>query len=274
MKPVKLPAAALMAGAAAGVLQLAGGLKTAPGMAPMPVDLTLLALGLLLPPLLLLAATRHWRLDPLLALPLAGALLLPFWLVVAAAWSPSRIVAPAKLADVVLVAPLMLAAGMLIGAEPAARRALAGASLLAGLVLAAGFVLAARSGALVQDALAAEAQRANYQIAGLAMAIAAGLAAVRAAEARGRLRATAWILAVAGLAAAAMLPGGRAALVSLGLGAAMAPSGAATSSSASSSGRLGRLGRSPTFGAETRRAATASSAAPTTPARWLCASSS
>ena len=223
MKPVKLPAAALMAGAAAGVLQLAGGLKTAPGMGPMPVDLTVLALGLLLPPLLLLAATRHWRLDPLLALPLAGALLLPFWLVVAAAWSPSRIVAPAKLADVVLVAPLMLAAGMLVGAEPAARRALAGASLLAGLVLAAGFVLAARSGALVQDALAAEAQRANYQIAGLAMAIAAGLAAVRAAEARGRLRATVWILAVAGLAAAAMLPGGRAALVSLGLGAAMAP---------------------------------------------------
>lgn len=215
--------AALLAGLLAAALQFAGGLKTAPGTGTLPIDLTIGAALALLPLLALLLATRRWRLDPALAWPLAAALLLPFWLVVAASWTPSQEVARAKLLDIVPAGPAMLAAGMLVGAEPAARRGLTAGSLLAGLGLAAGFALAAHGGGLLRDAVANPAGRANYQVAGLAMAVAAGLAAVRASESRHALAALPWLAAVAALAVAALLPGGRTALLALGLGVALAP---------------------------------------------------
>jgi len=64
--------------------------------------------------------------------------------------------------------------------------------------------------------------RVQYQLAGLAIACAAGLAAVRLVEARGAAR-LAWGLAVLALAVAVLLPGGRAALLGLGLAVAGAP---------------------------------------------------
>jgi O-antigen ligase len=219
---VGLRPVALLAGLAAGLLQFAGGLKTGTPLAALPVDLTLAAVLLLLPALALLAGTRRWRLEPLIALPLAGALLLPLWLVVAGSWSVSRDVAAAKLIDLVLGAPVMLLAGMLVGAEPMARRMLAAVSLLAGLVLAACFALGASDGSLLRGALQGEAARANYQIAGLGMAVAAGLAAVRTAEAPLPL-APLWVAMVAALALAALVPGGRTALRALGCGVALAP---------------------------------------------------
>ena len=80
---------------------------------------------------------------------------------------------------------------------------------------------AARNGTLVQDALSAEGAKANYQIAGLAIASAAGW---RRCGRRRRAAPRGCLAGGAGrLAAAALVPGGRAALVALGLGVAVAP---------------------------------------------------
>ena len=121
-----------LAGAAAAALHFAGALKSAPLLARLPADTTVLAALAAAPLLVLLAATRRWTLAPALALPLAAATALWLWLVVAALWSPSRIVAADKLRDLVLLAPPLLLAGLLVGADGAARRMLAGATLLAG----------------------------------------------------------------------------------------------------------------------------------------------
>jgi O-antigen ligase len=215
------PLLALLAGGLAATLQLAGALKTAPPFAALPFDLTLMSFAALLPPLALLVATTRWRLDPVLALPLAAALALPLWWVVAGSWTASRIVASDKLPEIVLAGPAMLAIGMLVAAEPAARRGLAAASLLIGVALAA--VILWRFAGGWQAALDPAEGKVHHQLAGLALAIAAGLAAVRAVEARGVLRALAWLGLVGVLAAASLLPGGRTALLALGLGVALAP---------------------------------------------------
>jgi O-antigen ligase len=212
---------ALLAGWLAATLQLAGALKTAPPFAALPFDLSLIAFAALLPVLALLAATARWRLDPALALPLAAALVLPLWWVVAGSWTASRGIAADKLPEIVLAGPAMLAIGLLVGAEPAARRGLVGASLLIGAALAA--VILWRFAGGWQAALDPEAGKVHHQLAGLALAIAAGLAAVRAAEARSRSRSLCWLVLVATLALAALLPGGRTALLALGLGVALAP---------------------------------------------------
>jgi O-antigen ligase len=217
-------AVALATGGLAALLQLAGSLKTAPALDFIPVDLTLAALLALLPCLALLAATRRWHLDAGLAMPIAAAALLVLWLVVAGTWTASRAVAAAKLPEIVLAGPVMLAAGLLAGADPMARRALAGGSLLIGLALAGliGWSILGDGWSGVA-ALGTEQARVHYQLAGLAMAIAAGLAAVRAAAAAGLVAALGWVALVLVLAAAALLPGGRTALVALGLGVALAP---------------------------------------------------
>ena len=219
-------AVALAAGALAALLQLAGGLKTAPALDLIPFDLTLAALLGLLPCLALLAATRRWQVDAGLALPIAAAALLMLWLVIAGAWTASRTVAAAKLPEVVLAGPAMLAAGLLAGADPAARRALAGTSLMIGLLLAAVIGWSAAQGAsgwLGRVASEEERGGVHHQLAGLALAIAAGLAAIRAATVPGRLAALGWFGLVVLLGVAALLPGGRTALVALGLGVTLAP---------------------------------------------------
>jgi O-antigen ligase len=223
MNAAPLLPVAMLAGAAAGLLQLAGALKTAPPLAALPFDLSLAALALLLPLLCVLAATRRWWVEPALAVPLAAALVLPLWLVVAGSWTVSREVAAAKLPEIVLAGPLMLAAGLLVGAENTARRALCGASLLIGLGLAAIVAWQAAGGWAVRALLDQARSGVHHQLAGLALAIAAGLAAVRAVEAERAAAALLWLGLVLGLAAAALLPGGRTALLALGLGVALAP---------------------------------------------------
>ncbi len=211
------------AGAVAGVLQMAGALKTAPPLAGLPFDLTLACLVLLLPLVALLLATRRWDVSPGLALPLAAAALLWLWLVVAGSWSASRLVLAQKLPELALAGPAMLAAGLLVGAEPVARAALCRVTLGIGLLLGALVGWGALGGwqALVQGQDPDQA-RVHYQLAGLAMATAAALAALAAAEARG-LRRLAWLLVVLGLGAAALLPGGRTALAALVLGVVLVP---------------------------------------------------
>ncbi len=217
--PLAVPLAALAGGAAA-VLQLAGALKTAPLPLALPLDLTLAALLALAALLPLLAATHRWRIGRGVALPAAAAALLWLWAVVAGSWTASRLVVADKLVDMVLVAPAMLAAGLLVGAAPAARAALAAGCLLAGVALAALLGWGVLSG---QPLAAPAAGAANYQVIGLAMAIAATLAALRAVEAPHPLLALPWLALAAGLGFAALLPGGRTALLALGLGVALAP---------------------------------------------------
>ncbi len=214
---------ALAAGGLAATLQMAGALKTAPPLARLPIDLTLASLALLLPALALLAVSRRWRVDPAIAPPLAAAGLFWAWLVVAGAWSPSSVILAAKLPEVVLAGPLMLAAGLMVGAEPASRRALSATTIAIGALLAAIVAWGVVGGWALEALLEAEAQRLQYQLAGLAMATAAALAAVKLVEAPSWPGRAFWAALILALAAAALLPGGRTALVALLLGVALAP---------------------------------------------------
>jgi O-antigen ligase len=141
---------------------------------------------------------------------------LPLWLVLAGGWSASRLVAAERLRDVVVLGPAMLAAGLLLGGEPRARAALVGVTLLGGALVVLG--LAARPFVPAQLK-----EPVNYQMAGLALAAAATLAALRAAEARGPLALLFWLALASGFALVALLPGGRMALLALALCAVAVP---------------------------------------------------
>ncbi|HEY8613060.1 MAG TPA: O-antigen ligase family protein [Roseomonas sp.] len=216
---------AALAGLPAAGMQFAGALKSAPPLANLPFDLTLLCAAALVPGLLLLAAGTRWRALPVLAPPLACSGLLWLWLVIAALWSPSREVLAAKLPEVVLVAPAMLLAGLVVGGDPGARRVLAGATLAFGPFIAASIAWGLASGQVVLGGAVGanpELVRVQYQLAGLAIACAAGLAALRAVETRGAWR-LGWLVLTTMLGVAGLLPGGRAGLIALGLAVALAP---------------------------------------------------
>jgi hypothetical protein len=220
--PILPRAPAAAAGCLAAVLQMSGALKTTPLLDALPFDITTASLALLLPALALLAATRRWVVAAPLALPLAAAALLWLWLVLAGSWTASRLVVEAKLPEIALAAPAMLAAGMLVGAEDTARRAFCRGCLGIGLLLAAIIAWGASAGWL---ALARDLARTSvhHQLAGLALATAAALAAVAAVEVRAWPLRLGCCLMVLALALAALLPGGRTALVALLAGVALAP---------------------------------------------------
>lgn len=206
------------AGAIAAVLHFAGALKSLPVLGHLPVDLTVVALALLLPALGALALDRRWRLHPGLGPPLVFAVMLLLWLVVSGAWSASRAVAVEKLVQAAVLGPFMLLAGLLIGADPQARRRLTGTTIAIGLLVGAGIVLGLAADALVlggRRGADPERVRVAYQVAGLAIACAAALAAVRAVEAKGGFGLLFWALVTASLGAAALVPGGRLALLGL-----------------------------------------------------------
>jgi O-antigen ligase len=219
-------ALAAAVGVLAAMLHFAGALKSAPLLAGLPFDLTAAAaLGLLaLMPVFL--AARSWHADPALALPIAACAGLWLWMVLAGAWSPSSIILRAKLTDAVLLGPAMLAAGLVVAGDARALRALATATIAIG-----AFVAAAIAWGLATDRVVLggapgahpDLVRVQYQIAGLAIASAAALAAVRAAEAPRLAPRIGWLGLVALLGAAALLPGGRAALAALALALAVAP---------------------------------------------------
>ncbi len=216
---------AALAGLPAAAMQFAGALKSAPPLANLPFDLTVLATAALAPGLVLLAAGSRWRARAVLALPLACAGLFWLWMVVAALWSPSREVMAAKLPEAVLVAPAMLLAGLVVGGDPGARRVLAGATLALGPLIAGSIAWGLAQGQVVLGGAVGanpDLVRVQYQLAGLAIACAAGLAALRAVEARGFWRLP-WLGLTALLGVAGLLPGGRAGLIALGLAVALAP---------------------------------------------------
>jgi len=212
-----IPAALLAAGSGlwAATLQFAGALKSLPGLADLPADLTLLAGLGLFASLLLLLPLRRWRLAPGLALPLAGAGRLLLWLRLAGGWSLSRDVLAEKLVQIVLLGPPMLFAGMLVGAEPTALRRCCMATIGIGLLVAAATTWGVVTGTVMLGGEAGadpDRVRVQYQLVGLAIASAGGVAAVQAVAGPGWARAG-WLLLVALLAAAVLIPGGRAALL-------------------------------------------------------------
>ena len=220
--------AALLAagtGLVAAVLQFAGALKSLPGLATLPVDLTLVAALLLLPSLAVLLLVRDWRIGRGLALPLLGAGLLLLWLVLAGCWSSSRAVLAEKLPQAVLLGPLMLAAGLLVGGDGPSLRRFAAAVVAIGLLVGGGVAWGVATDQVVLGGqLGADPGRVRvqYQLVGLAIACAGGLAALRLVAARGAAR-LGWGLALLALAAASLVPGGRAAALALGLDVAGAP---------------------------------------------------
>lgn len=226
----RLDMAALAApmGALAAVMQFAGALKSAPALANLPFDLTLAAFALTLPMMLLLMVSRRWDIGRGTAIPLAGAGGLWLWMTLAGAWSHSHEILPAKLVDLVLLGPPMLLAGMVAGADSQARQWLVGATLVIGPLVGLSVALGMRDGSVVLGGMVGarpDLVRVQYQLAGLAMACSAAMAAVKALEARGLAR-LAWLALVGGLAVAVLLPGGRAALLALALTATAAPAAA------------------------------------------------
>ena len=219
------PLFAALAGLAGAVLHFAGALKSTQAVAALPFDITLLALLALLGLLPLLALGRAWLLSRALGPPLAACGLLWVWWVLAAAWSPWGEGVADRLPEVVLAGPLMLLLGLLIGADPAARRVFAAAVIWLG-----AFVAVSIAWGLATDAVVLGGQvgadparvRVQYQVAGLAIACAAGLVALRATAARGWL-AMFWLALLGALAVGVLLPGGRAALVELCAVVALAP---------------------------------------------------
>ena len=221
-EPARLAAAS---GLLAAALQFAGALKSLPGLAALPLDLTLLLALSLLPALALLLLDRAWEIRPILAAPLLAAALLLLWLTLAGSWSNSRLVLAEKLPQLVLLGPAMLLAGLLVGADAASLRRLCGTVVVIGLLVGAATAWGVVSGTVILGgALGQDPQklRVQYQLAGLAIACAAGLAALQAMEAQGARRAG-WVAILLLLGLAVLVPGGRAALLGLLLGAAGAP---------------------------------------------------
>jgi len=219
-------AVALLAGAAGAVLHFAGALKAVAPLAALPADLSLLALMATLAGLVLLLAVRDVVLSPALAPPLLAAGALWLWWTLAATWSPWPAEALLRLRDILLLGPLMLAAGLLLGADARARpgfmAATLGIGLLVGLAVAEGLW---RGSLVLGGELGRDPTRLRvaYQIAGLSIACAGGLAALRFAEAAGVLARLGWGAVLLLLGGLALLPGGRAAFLALLASVAAAP---------------------------------------------------
>jgi len=213
------PLFAVLAGICAALLQFAGALKTTPPLAALPFDLSLAAAAGLCGLLPLLLAGGGWRIGRAVALPLLGAAGLWLWWVVAAAWSMHGELAQGKLLPMVLLGPVMLLAGLLLGADDDSRGALGawvvGIGIFVGVAVAWGL---ASDGVVLGGRVGADPARTRvqYQLAGLAVATAAGLVATRLVELRRPVAVLAAAVALLGLMAAVFIPGGRAALLAMG----------------------------------------------------------
>ena len=195
MRPQRQPFAG-GAGSAAAAVHFAGALKSLPGVAALPVDLTVAAAAALLPLLLLTRrgsalapgpGARRCR-SPAASCCRCG------WSS-AGSWSASAAVLAEKLPQAALLGPAMLVAGALVGADAAARRGFCSATLGIGLLVGGAVAWGVATDAVVLGgAPGADPARVRvqYQIAGLAIACAAGLAALRLVEARGAAARLAW----------------------------------------------------------------------------------
>jgi O-antigen ligase len=223
--PGTTPLFAALAGLAGATLHFAGALKSTPAGAALPFDITLAAMLALLGLLPLLLLGRGWRLAPGLGPPLAACGLFWAWWVLASTWSPWTAGVADRLPEIILAGPLMLLLGLLLGADPMARPVFATAVIWLG-----AFVAVSIAWGLATDAVVLGGRvgadptrvRVQYQVAGLAIACAAGLVALRATAARG-LALLFWLALLLGLGVGVLLPGGRAAFLALAATVALAP---------------------------------------------------
>jgi O-antigen ligase len=173
-----------------------------------------------MPLLVLCAMTRGWEIAPEIGLPLAAIGALWLWLVLAGCWSASGALLAAKLPEITLLGPIMLLAGLIVAGDDAALRGFCVGVFGAGAAVAASLAANLAEGSVALGGLPGmdpEKWRIAYQVTGLAIATAVALAAVHLAEARGVFFAMFWLGVALALALGALLPGGRAALVALGL---------------------------------------------------------
>ncbi|MFN9090526.1 MAG: O-antigen ligase family protein, partial [Alphaproteobacteria bacterium] len=180
----------------------------------------ILSAALALPLLSLCAITRPWLVAPEIGLPIAAIGALWLWLVLAGCWSASGTVLSAKLPEIVLLGPIMLLAGLVVAGDDAALRGFCAGVIGAGAAVALSLANNLAQGSVALGGLPyadAEKWRVAYQVTGLAIAMAAALAALHWAEARGALLGCFWLGATLALALGVLLPGGRSALVALGL---------------------------------------------------------
>jgi O-antigen ligase len=214
-------------GAIACLLIFTGVLKSLPGVATLPVDITPVLLGLALLHLAFALVARRHHLPA--AVPAIFALHAGLALVaiVSAGTSQGRFIVPDKLRDVVLVAPIMLAIGVAVAADARAFRAFLGTAKLLG-PLMGGFIAGAFALGLVDVVVqfggrgSVATQRVQYQLANLLIALAASGYAIAAARTRGPWRLM--NLAMVGLLAfAALIPGGRSGFIGLGIAAVTGP---------------------------------------------------
>ena len=173
---------AWLAGAATALLHLAGGVKSIPLIGALPIDFTVLSAGLALPLLALCALTRRWVVAPALGVPLLAIATLWLWLILAGCWSASGAVLAAKLPEIILLGPVMLLAGLIVAGDQTTLRGFCAGVLGAGALVAASLAANLAGGSVALGGLPGadpEKWRIAYQVTGLAIAMAAALAAVR-----------------------------------------------------------------------------------------------
>jgi O-antigen ligase len=201
------------------MLIFTGVLKSLPGVANAPIDITPVLLGINLLHLAFALASRCFALPatvPVLFLLHATFATLA---IISAATSPGRDIFPDKLRDVVLVAPVMMAIGVAVAADPRAFRRFLLAAKVIGPAMG-GFIAAAFALGLVNVVVQfggrgnLQTQRVQYQLANLLIALAACAYSIDALRTRGLRR-----LASAGMTAlmafAALIPGGRSGFIGL-----------------------------------------------------------
>ncbi len=213
-----------LAGVAAAALQYAGALKSTPLGGVAPVDLTWLAgacvLGLLP---FLLARASGWRCDPAVLASLACFAALAGWAVLGGLWSAGADGLAAKLYDLLLFGPVALLIGFCVGLHAHALAGFCGAVVLIALGVGGSVAIGLADGGMVLGGAAdTDLLRVQYQIAGLSVASAGAVGLVQVVRTRGARRLF-WLAVVLGCGLAALLPGGRLALLALALTALAAP---------------------------------------------------
>ncbi|WP_431283293.1 O-antigen ligase family protein [Humitalea sp. 24SJ18S-53] len=222
---VARPGLAVIAAVPLAAMHFGGALKSAPVVSAVPFDITILAGAVAIPALALLASGRRWHVSRAVALPIGAAAGLWLWFTIAGLWSGSGAVLSAKLREMVLLGPAMLLAGVVVAGDPRALAAFSRATLAIGVLVGAAVAWGLLVGGVVLGGaldVRPDAVRVQYQITGLAIASAAALAALAAARRAGGPRML-WLGLTACLAAAALLPGGRAGLLGLALAVTLAP---------------------------------------------------
>jgi O-antigen ligase len=201
------------------LLIFTGVLKSLPGVATAPIDITPLLLGIVLLHLAFALASRRYILPPSVPALFALHAALAGLAILSAGTSAGRDIFHDKLRDVVLVAPVMMAIGVAVAADHRTFRRFLLAAKVLGPAMGAFIALAFALG-LVNVVVqfggrgSVQTQRVQYQLANLAIALAASGFAIAVMRTRGLPRL--FNLGMTALLAfAALIPGGRSGFIGL-----------------------------------------------------------